>query len=429
MLPSHANPVTSQISASTSNGPYSGPLLQLMPSTSRCHSSYARAQKQDLFLSLTNTQNKNKNEEYVPCFVLLIYSTKQSMEEEKREEETHLNNTNSSSTTMAFSDQIPTNLSFPFYPPPSTIYDIMPPPPPDHKAFMDLLGAHHDFNAPLFDWLPTTTTATVHHPLPSPASSNIPESSEVLNTPASPNSPSISSSSNEATINNTTNQQQRDKIGNEHDDAEAEEEGGNGPRGDDQDQDKTKKQLKARKKNQKKEREPRFAFMTKSEVDHLDDGYRWRKYGQKAVKNSPYPRSYYRCTTAGCGVKKRVERSSEDPSIVVTTYEGQHTHPCPATSRASLGLLHEPGFGGGSIGSPHFALPRHHYQFQQQQASPLMYNSTPNSYMNTTSFGGFVMDNNPNHRGFGHVHEALLRDNGLLQDIIVPTLERKQEKN
>jgi len=30
--------------------------------------------------------------------------------------------------------------------------------------------------------------------------------------------------------------------------------------------------------------------MTKSEVDHLEDGYRWRKYGQKAVKNSPYPR-------------------------------------------------------------------------------------------------------------------------------------------
>ncbi|AES95817.2 WRKY family transcription factor [Medicago truncatula] len=40
-------------------------------------------------------------------------------------------------------------------------------------------------------------------------------------------------------------------------------------------------------KTKEKEREPRFAFMTKSEVDHLDDGYRWRKYGQKAVKNSP----------------------------------------------------------------------------------------------------------------------------------------------
>lgn len=34
--------------------------------------------------------------------------------------------------------------------------------------------------------------------------------------------------------------------------------------------------LKPKKKNQKKQREPRFAFMTKSEVDHLDDGYRWR---------------------------------------------------------------------------------------------------------------------------------------------------------
>jgi Tfp pilus tip-associated adhesin PilY1 len=50
--------------------------------------------------------------------------------------------------------------------------------------------------------------------------------------------------------------------------------------------------LKAKKTtNQKRQREARIAFMTKSEVDHLEDGYRWRKYGQKAVKNSPFPRS------------------------------------------------------------------------------------------------------------------------------------------
>lgn len=48
---------------------------------------------------------------------------------------------------------------------------------------------------------------------------------------------------------------------------------------------------KVKKKGQKRIRQPRFAFVTKSEVDHLEDGYRWRKYGQKAVKNSPYPRS------------------------------------------------------------------------------------------------------------------------------------------
>ena len=47
---------------------------------------------------------------------------------------------------------------------------------------------------------------------------------------------------------------------------------------------------KSKKKGEKREREPRFAFMTQSEVDHLEDGYRWRKYGQKAVKNSPFPR-------------------------------------------------------------------------------------------------------------------------------------------
>ncbi|GER52706.1 WRKY DNA-binding protein 28 [Striga asiatica] len=92
---------------------------------------------------------------------------------------------------------------------------------------------------------------------------------------------------------------------------------------------------KSKKKDEKKQREPRFAFMTKSEVDNLEDGYRWRKYGQKAVKNSPFPRSYYRCTSQKCGVKKRIERSSQDPSVVITTYEGQHNHHSPATVRGS----------------------------------------------------------------------------------------------
>lgn len=40
----------------------------------------------------------------------------------------------------------------------------------------------------------------------------------------------------------------------------------------------------------KKATRPRFAFQTRSADDILDDGYRWRKYGQKAVKNSIYPR-------------------------------------------------------------------------------------------------------------------------------------------
>jgi len=44
-------------------------------------------------------------------------------------------------------------------------------------------------------------------------------------------------------------------------------------------------------KGRKKVREPRFCFKTLStDVDVLDDGYKWRKYGQKVVKNTQHPR-------------------------------------------------------------------------------------------------------------------------------------------
>lgn len=81
--------------------------------------------------------------------------------------------------------------------------------------------------------------------------------------------------------------------------------------------------------------EPRIIVQTTSEVDLLDDGYRWRKYGQKVVKGNPYPRSYYKCTTAGCKVRKHVERAAADPKAVITTYEGKHNHDVPAAKNSS----------------------------------------------------------------------------------------------
>ena len=36
--------------------------------------------------------------------------------------------------------------------------------------------------------------------------------------------------------------------------------------------------------------EPRVAFQIRSDTDIIDDGYKWRKYGQKPVKNSRHPR-------------------------------------------------------------------------------------------------------------------------------------------
>ncbi|KAF0919059.1 hypothetical protein E2562_028279 [Oryza meyeriana var. granulata] len=89
----------------------------------------------------------------------------------------------------------------------------------------------------------------------------------------------------------------------------------------------------------KKASRPRFAFQTRSDNDILDDGYRWRKYGQKAVKNSKHPRSYYRCTHHTCNVKKQVQRLAKDTSIVVTTYEGVHNHPCEKLMEALTPIL------------------------------------------------------------------------------------------
>lgn len=63
-----------------------------------------------------------------------------------------------------------------------------------------------------------------------------------------------------------------------------------------------------------------------------DDGYNWRKYGQKQVKGSEYPRSYYKCTHPNCPVKKQVERSVEG-LVTEIIYKGQHNHQPPQPKR------------------------------------------------------------------------------------------------
>ncbi|KAL9268715.1 WRKY transcription factor 1-like protein [Drosera capensis] len=79
----------------------------------------------------------------------------------------------------------------------------------------------------------------------------------------------------------------------------------------------------------KSSNESRVVVQTVSAVDVVNDGYRWRKYGQKMVKGNPNPRSYYRCSTAGCPAKKHVEKASHDPTVVITAYEGEHDHILP----------------------------------------------------------------------------------------------------
>ncbi|KAL6530388.1 DNA binding domain [Orobanche hederae] len=66
-----------------------------------------------------------------------------------------------------------------------------------------------------------------------------------------------------------------------------------------------------------------------------EDGYTWRKYGQKEILGSTYPRSYYRCTHQkfyGCPAKKQVQRLEDDPFTFEVTYQGAHA--CHVSSTA-----------------------------------------------------------------------------------------------
>lgn len=69
-----------------------------------------------------------------------------------------------------------------------------------------------------------------------------------------------------------------------------------------------------------------------------DDGYNWRKYGQKQVKGSENPRSYYKCTYPNCPTKKKVERAL-DGQVTEIVYKGNHNHPKPVANKRNISSM------------------------------------------------------------------------------------------
>ncbi|KAK4756013.1 hypothetical protein SAY87_009770 [Trapa incisa] len=60
----------------------------------------------------------------------------------------------------------------------------------------------------------------------------------------------------------------------------------------------------------------------------IDDGQAWRKYGQKNILNSKFPRSYYRCTykhDRDCNATKQVQKMEDGSGLFQTIYIGSHT--------------------------------------------------------------------------------------------------------
>ncbi|CAA6670247.1 unnamed protein product [Spirodela intermedia] len=110
----------------------------------------------------------------------------------------------------------------------------------------------------------------------------------------------------------------------------------------------------------------------------VKDGYQWRKYGQKVTRDNPSlgPTSDAPSLrqTEPESSQSQVQRSVEDRSILVATYEGVHSHPHP--SQAEAAVVSRPGGGAapcspsvGSSGEPETGSVQFHDLVQHMASS------------------------------------------------------------
>ncbi|CAN6994276.1 unnamed protein product [Brassica rapa subsp. trilocularis] len=110
----------------------------------------------------------------------------------------------------------------------------------------------------------------------------------------------------------------------------------------------SKNVIKKRQVFEKKTEKVSFFVGAGQEKGFIDDGYCWRKYGQKEIHGSINPRGYFRCThrfTQNCLAVKQVQKSDRDPSIFEVKYVGSHTcnntTTSPKTPNFSISMFQE----------------------------------------------------------------------------------------
>ncbi|MFS8003850.1 putative transcription factor WRKY family [Helianthus anomalus] len=112
---------------------------------------------------------------------------------------------------------------------------------------------------------------------------------------------------------------------------------------------------------------------------NTDDGYNWRKYGQKDIQGAKFPRSYYRCSyrnSQNCFATKQVQRKDEDPTEFEIAYKGKHTcnhsaSPSPPPSPKKYEIK-----------------PTHHQQLSPPSPGETLSNLKANLSVNTSDLGG-----------------------------------------
>ncbi|MCE3216602.1 hypothetical protein HAX54_007101 [Datura stramonium] len=93
-------------------------------------------------------------------------------------------------------------------------------------------------------------------------------------------------------------------------------------------------------KYKKRKNEQKRVVLQLTADDLSSDKWAWRKYGQKPIKGSPYPRSYYRCSSSkGCLARKQVEQSCTEPGNFIVTYTAEHNHSQPTRRNSLAGTI------------------------------------------------------------------------------------------